>query len=81
MASTVCVQTLYSWPWRERTTFCVSSVSSFSPTSLKQSRVLALRPLLGKANVQNVHLPSLNVFKVVFLCLGRAVCQMLMRKK
>lgn len=40
MTSTVCVQTLYFWLWRERTTFCASSVSSFSPTSLKPWRVL-----------------------------------------
>lgn len=40
MTSTVCVQTLYFWLWRERTTFCASSVSSFSPTCLKPWHVL-----------------------------------------
>lgn len=80
MTSTVCAQTSYFWLWRERTTFCVSSVSSFSLTSLKLSRVLALRPLSGKMSVWNVHLLNLGVHNVVLLCLGPVVCQMLRQK-
>lgn len=80
MASTVCVQTSYFWLWRERTTFCVSSVSSSSPTSLKPLRVLALRPLSGKTSVRNVNLLSLGVRNAVLLCLGHAACQMMKQK-
>lgn len=48
---TVCVQTLCSWPWRGKTTFCVSSACSFSLTSQKLLPVPALGPLSGKSDV------------------------------